>query len=229
LVRNFKLAYRLVAHQTMKQFPFGDVIAVFCAAILLIFGVARFSRFPRVAPVLAIVVVGFGVASLSSILVRGFDPLAPSYNIWMIPFITTAIAAGTVAGSELHDKHRWVLLSLFGLMMGMAAVGDWALAHHGPMYGHTRSQDLRRIVDTLGTENVTVIFVNDGGKTYLPMHYWYGDSLRQYVFKSDQLVSTLSNESPDELLKTPYMILVATLELSAAQLLEAITAGTSPD
>jgi len=226
LVRNIKLAYRLASYQTMTRIPGGGIIAFLCAVTLLAFGVAGFRRLPHVATVLAILVAGFGIASASSILIHNFDPLTPHYNVWMIPFTAIGIAAGTVTGTEFLDRRRWLPFAIFGVLLGIAALGDTELIRNGPAYGHTRSQDLRQIVDRLGTENVIVIYMNDGGKTYFPMHYWYGNTLSQYELKSERLVNTWSNENVDELPKTRYLILAATRDLGARQLRETIVAGS---
>ena len=223
LMGNARLAYRLVAHQTMKQFPAGDSIAMLAAAVLLVSGLVRTSKTAHSLSVLAILLVGFTVVSVTSLLTRKFDPLAASYNVWMIPFVAVAVARGTVAGQEWRDIRRPLLLTVFAALLMVSAAGDVALARNGPEYGHTRSRELREIVDKLGAQNVTVIYLNDAGKTRFPMQYWFGDSLRQLVFSGDQLVDTVSKERASVPPKTPYLIAAVTVDLGASQLREVIS------
>jgi Dolichyl-phosphate-mannose-protein mannosyltransferase len=184
-----KLAYHLCAHPATALNAGAVAAAVGGVALLSLViilriksaGVTQWSLAATLGSGLAVVV-------SSSLVFRGFDSLAPSYNIWMLPGFYLLLAAG-VTGGQRHLRRLAAVGAI--LLLGANVYTDIQLAIHGGEFAHGTEPQLEALVNRFGGPGkVAIVYENGSGSpealnawpfVYFPLAYTYKKALLQYV------------------------------------------------
>jgi len=169
-----KLIYRLVAHQSLSQIIIFPLMAMAVVYGVILYSIIKSPNVVKVAMVL-VLVFGLSVAFAASILVSGFSPLSPSYNIWMLPFL--AVLFGLCV-SEFSVKVQVLLVVLSMLPL---SIGQYNLVVDGEKYAHTRFNEIEKVVNGYDTMNVSVIYDKDMAKTWFAGVYKFDTKIGQYI------------------------------------------------
>ncbi|MEM7365956.1 MAG: hypothetical protein AAF525_18210 [Pseudomonadota bacterium] len=188
-----QLIYRLIAHQSMAEIviaPWVAGAAVYMTiAASLIFHPSR----EKIAFVL-VLGIGYMVALLAAFIVGGFNPLAPHYNVWMLPCLAILF---TYCVADLPLRLRLVVLLL---LVSSTGVGQWHMVTQGDKYAHTRFHEVERRVDEYASDGkVSIVYAQDRGHTWFAGAYRYHvaedhPSIRQYVKTDHGFEDLLTND-----------------------------------
>lgn len=172
-----RLLYRLYGHPALAGSRVGTALATGGFLLAVIAGIA--SR--RAVFALVALASGLGVACTAALLVKGFDPTAPHYNVWSLPFVALLI------GSGFADQDRRVrglaCLGAVALVSG-TAVGSFELHRRPDVYAHGPQRALIDLVRRLGPEQLTIVYDSSSdasGHVFFPLRFTFGRSLPQYV------------------------------------------------
>lgn len=197
-----KLIYRLVAHQTMAEVSF-----VPWAALALVYGVIVFSTIIKPAreklALICVLGLGFLVVFLAAFFVKGFDVLAPHYNIWMLPFLALLFAYSVV---DLSLKIKNILLVSLLLLL---SVGQWHLLVDGEKYAHTRFSEVQQRVEKFSSEgSVAVVYNFSAALTWFAGRYAFSEQIGQFTVKLEGEGSTYMDLQTEEII-SPDVITAA--------------------
>lgn len=179
---------RLFGHSAAMLRPAAAALMLGGLALLLLVAVLRLPaslkrRLPRMATAVSAIAcalaAGLLVTLLAAAVVRGFDPLKPSYGIWVLPFAAT-IAGAAVAGPPGRMWRRLgtaaVVVFLVGAVWSTATFvrrASWFV--HGPE---------RVIADAVGPDPAGAAVVYRGGDWaygFFPLQWRYGGRLAQFT------------------------------------------------
>jgi 4-amino-4-deoxy-L-arabinose transferase-like glycosyltransferase len=223
-----KMVYRFYAHQTLRGVTGLNLLvpALGLALTLLACLVDLSQRARQLAVFLA---VNVALVATAGLLTRSFDVFTPSYNVWALP-VVSLILASTLA----HSGRLWRNMALTGLVVLLAGnlYGSVQLSNQGRFYAHSRSEDLRRAVESLGVEKTAVVFVNDSPHSYFPLIYLFGPTLDLYQIREGGLQAItpgrLGQTAELQGLGKKYLILVGSEQLSADDLQRDLAEGKEP-
>jgi hypothetical protein len=220
-----RLAYRLFAHQSMRMVSGADIIAVLFGGLLVVTSMARPTLGRHWVPIVPLAI-GGGAVLGAGLLLSGFSALSSHYNVWMLPFVAVCVGLGAAFVQERLGS--WAAVIVVGGSLAASGVAQAALWERGPEYGHTRSRDLQTLVAALGVERTTVLFDKPAGKTFFPMHLWFGHTLDQYALTADGWQDTLTGVTTSTIVPRQCLVIATTKELGARELAAAMWRRQSP-
>jgi hypothetical protein len=222
---SLRLGYRLFAHQSMRAMSGADVAAMLAGLVLVTASIGHKVAGRYLVPV-APLAIGGVVVLLSGIFLTGFSSLAAHYNVWMLPFVAGCLGFGAVVIKARLGS--LTTTALVGVLLASSSIAQGALWMRGNEYGHTRSRDLQSLVNTLGVERTTVLFDSPAGKTFFPMHHWFGSALDQYALTPTGWQDTLTGRISPTVVPRRCIIVAVTKELGASELVDAMWHGNLP-
>ena len=182
-----KLVYRLYGHPAMALSVAATAVAStgFVAAI----GVGALAGGSGLAEarvrrgVCAAAFAGLAIVTVAAFVVKGFDAVSPSYNVWMLPTAALLLARGVTV-----QERRWRRVAAAGVAMLLvgSAYATWKIHRLPDAFAHGPQQRLFALIDALGADQVDLVY--DGapddaaGLIVFPVRYRYGRALPQYVF-----------------------------------------------
>lgn len=185
---------RLAGHSANVVSPVGMVLFLLPLAGLVAIGAVRiargfgeqgiaYRRDPAVA-LAAALVSGITVTLLAFFVAKGFNPLKPTYSLWVLPMLATFL--GTICASR-GEKAGWTTRVARGLALVMllgAATGEAMIVRHSGWFVHGPSSAIRAAV---GDRPVETAVVYEGGWAYgfFPTFYHYHQSLDQWLIAPD--------------------------------------------
>jgi len=182
---------RLVAHPANVVSPIGAVlfflplvglIAVAGVRVGQGFATAGFGyrREPIVALAVALVS-GVAVTLLAAFVAKGFNPLKPTYSLWVLPVLAVLLGAVCARGAG-----RWARIAqgLAFLMLLGAAVGQMLLMRHPGWFVHGPSSAIHAAVGA-DPSDTAVIYEGDWGYGFFPTYYYYHQALDQWRIAPD--------------------------------------------
>jgi len=178
-------------------------------------------------------VFGIGGLGVLSFIIRGFNTLAPSYNLWMVPLLLLfmVLAFKTKANGAVISRigvyAAGIILVLYNLLAINSLLAQPALYSHGP--SEWVASNIKNPESTL------IIHDSKGGWgfLYFPLYYithgkvtqWIGDSNETMKLVSPTGFSPVLNPK-NELTKFSKVIIARTSSLNSNQI-TAIARGTS--
>jgi len=185
---------RLVGHAANVVSPIGMVLFLLPLAGLAVTGAIRIARGfgdegiahrhdPAVALAVALVS-GIGVTLLASFVAKGFNPLKPTYSLWVLPVLATFLGAicaprGGKAGWTTRIARGLALLMLPG-----AASGEAMIVRHAGWFVHGPSSAIRAAVGD-SPADTAVVYEGDWGYGFFPTYYYYHQALDQWRIAPD--------------------------------------------
>jgi len=182
-----------------------------CAALISAAIIGAVARMLRTAPhrldwLLVVAALGVVATIITALLVHSFDPLKPSYSLWLMPVFALIIANG--AAQRCHFK-AWDRFGRFAAMAatliggGMATTlfgthGDWFI--HGPSQAIIRSYN--RAPGPVGVVYLTAAYA-DG---YFPLAYATKGNAEQWLADDHGLRRVLAGGGPATL-NLPFSVL----------------------
>ncbi|WP_157959572.1 glycosyltransferase family 39 protein [Devosia submarina] len=170
-----RMAARLWMHGVHWSSPLLTALALLGMAILLVIAVVSLRRgSPLTAGLFLPLVLAMGLLNVLNLVIGGFNVLSPSYNIWLVPFLSLfALSALTV---------QWGRgLALFGAMCltGAHLGADVQLMRHSSFYTHGPGDWLAS--EITDAESTIVVHDSSGnwGHVYFPLYYLTGGRLTQ--------------------------------------------------
>jgi uncharacterized membrane protein len=219
-----KLIYRLFSHQSMLGIPGLSVAALLAGLTLTVFATIPGSN-RRARQLLIFLLVNFALVALAGLATTAFNAFSPSYNVWALPVMALL---GATALTHRNQLIRTMGILCISVILAADCYAALRLSTAGEVYGHTRSNVIKTVVDATGPNNVMVLYVNDAAwSTYFALTYNYSGRLRQYVSSGSgvHLIGP-SVESPTLTLcdlKADTLLVVSDQQLSAEQLQFQIT------
>jgi len=165
--------------------PLAAMVAIGAVRIAIGFGGAgiAFRRNPAVALAVALAS-GIGVTLLASFVAKGFNPLKPTYSLWVLPVLATFLGAicaprGDGAGWTTRIARGLALLMLLG-----AASGEAMFVRHPGWFAHGPSSAIRTAVGD-SPADTAVVYEGDWGYGFFPTFYYYHTGLDQWLIAPD--------------------------------------------
>lgn len=180
---------RIVGSAPMLLVPWVAAVFFACFALLLVAVTLLFGRLamrspfgsPMDFPVALILALlsGVVVTILAAFAVHGFDPMKPSYSIWMVPLVALLVG---IAASEARALAGLAAVMLVALLVVQAEfIANAGLFVHGP----ERAIDAAIDGDPRGT---AIIYDRpEWAYGYFPLVYRHGAALDQYFVKDGAL------------------------------------------
>lgn len=239
ILRDFaRLAYRLLGgHPSVSVHSLVKLGVLGGAGVALVVSLARALTAPTLRRLLALAVGAGGLVAIACrLVVRSFDSLSPSYNLWMLPPIALLIGA-----SISSTRPRWRALAWLGVTLHLAgtAAGAIVLLSHGPTFAHTAAERIAERIVKARTSEGRFAVVHDSteswGHTYLPLRYLFGKDLPQYLARAGADGTFTIAELPDlERSSAPAdlpfdkIVVVHTQKQDAEAIREALQAARGP-
>jgi hypothetical protein len=190
-----KLAYRLVAHQTMGEIAFFPLLALLIVYGVIILSVIKHPTVMKTVLLLALLL-GCMTVFLANIFLSSFDALAPHYNVWMLPLL--AVLFGYAVGDLLSAKRAY-MITVLGVVGATCGYGQWTLAFSGEKYAHTRFSEIQQRVESYSAIGaiggiksigeiersvplkISIVYNRSMAKTWFAGIYTFPRSVNQYV------------------------------------------------
>jgi dolichol-phosphate mannosyltransferase len=236
-----QLTYHLFAHPATGLNAGAVVAAILGFSLLLLSLVVRFKSVALKERSLAVALgSGLAVAGLARIVVRGFEPLAPNYNIWILPGLYLLFAAGVTSTSR--RARQLALVGAF-LLIGANTYSDTQLALHGRAFAHGTESQLEDLVSRCGGPGKVAIVYENGSDlppgynawpfVYYPLVYTYGRELPQYIAVARPIGSIVECNLPGPLrspvdLGRPYLFVIRAEQEYTRQLASQVSNGMKP-
>jgi len=139
-----------------------------------------YRRDPAVA-LAAALVSGITVTLLAFFVAKGFNPLKPTYSLWVLPVLAALLGAVCAPGQgRLGQAARGLAI----LMLIGAAAGQLLLMRHPGWFVHGPSSAIRAAV---GDEpaDTAIVYAGEWGYGYFPTYYYYHAGLDQWRIAAD--------------------------------------------
>jgi hypothetical protein len=185
---------RLVGHPANVLSTIGAALLLLPLAALLLVGLIRIGRgFSRdglayrrdILVALAVTLAsGIAVTLLASFVVKGFNPLKPTYSFWVLPVLATFL--GAVCAPRAGDASRLTPIArgLAALMLLGAASGEAVMARHGGWFVHGPSSAIHAVVGDQPADTA-VVYEGAWGYGFFPTYYYYHQALDQWLLTPD--------------------------------------------
>jgi hypothetical protein len=236
-----RLVYQLCAHP-VTSLNAGAVVAAIVGLLLLLLSlVARLKAVNLKERSLAVALAsGLTVVALAGLVANGFEPLAPHYNIWILPGLYLLLAAGVASTSRPARQ-----LALVGalLLIGGNVYSDTQLAIHGRNFAHGTEPQLETLVRHFGGPGKVAIVYENGSDLppgynawpfdYYSLAYIYGKDLPQYVALAAPIGSVKQCNLPSPARSTtdlarPYIFVVRAQQEYTREIVSQISNGMKP-
>lgn len=125
---------------------------------------------------------GLAVTLLAAVVAKGFNPLKPSYSLWVLPVL--AVLLGAICGRGQSGRLTGIARGLALLMLIGAAVGTLLLMRHPGWFVHGPSSAIRAAVGDAPADTA-VVYEGDWGYGFFPTYYYYHQSLDQWRIAPD--------------------------------------------
>ena len=175
------------------------VLALAAAVIALPLGLFRAAASARSRPLAFAVSAGLLAVAFAAVVVKGFNPLAPNYNVWLLPPL--AILLG-LAAAAVRRPIRFVGATAAIALLTASAFGSIQLIHHAPAFAHGPQSQIFALIDQYGPQNVTLIqdLDVDAGASptpppgedfsiLFPLRLHYGPALQRYSVNPQSLAT----------------------------------------
>lgn len=180
-----------------------DVFSILVVYLLVMYGRLRTGKLGRIARITAVLVGGFLVVHLGTILTSGTIAILPRYYIVILPPVLVAALPNAEPGQPLFERKRVLALSL------VTALAVFSIINHRgdfyPLPNHdfyvvaersTRAQDLLRL-QIEGTKRLASTGLPIVVGTQAVFRYMYPDM--GYVSERPEQIISLIDARPDEL------------------------------
>jgi hypothetical protein len=132
-----------------------------------------------------VVLFGFMVPILASLIFTRFDAIKASYSSWLLAPLALLVAAG---GNELTGYHLWDKAGRFAAV-GATVLGAFVATAffllHQPMFVHGPGRFVSLIFDQEGTKAIIYEAGAAWGFTYFPLVFSHGGQISQYRESAD--------------------------------------------
>ena len=132
---------------------------------------------------------GVTVTVLAGFVVKGFDAMAPRYNLWMLPLLAALI--GVAADGIVGLPGKAAAWARHGALALLAVGALWTFAgflSRAPLYIHGPSVALEETIAKAG-DNIAILHVAPEGPTwawgYFPLYWKHRDALPQWLLAPD--------------------------------------------
>ena len=192
---------RIYGHAAMLLHPFLAVI-VFLAlgALLLVTAWHALAALPPLrkpasmeAALIVALVAGLMVTIGAGLVVRGFDPMKPSYSIWMVPIVTLLAGAACAPGGRISRAATGIAIVAVAALLPITI----AFARHAPWFVHGPERAIAAEIRSRAQGTAIVYVGHDWGYGYFPLIQRYGRALPQYLLDAGGNLHPLANANPD--------------------------------
>ncbi|MFW2831367.1 hypothetical protein [Sphingomonas sp. ID0503] len=180
-------ALRLVGHAVAGVVPWtgGLLLVAFCVLAAVGVGCAALRGLSgtRQSPLVALVVAlaaGLFVTFAAAFVVKGFNPLKPSYNLWMLPVLAMIAAVGAAELFGRRGAGRIVAIGLVAMLTVGATLTQGFFLAHARWFTHGPSSLIAAAIgpDPRGT---AVVYRGEWGWGYYPLRYLYAGHADQWL------------------------------------------------
>lgn len=124
---------------------------------------------------------GVAVTLLAAVVAKGFNPLKPTYSLWVLPVLAVLLGAVCAEGQGRLGR---IAQGLAVLMLLGAAMGELLLMRHPGWFVHGPSSAIRAAVGD-GAGDTAVVYAGEWGYGYFPTYYHYHGALDQWRIAPD--------------------------------------------
>lgn len=125
---------------------------------------------------------GIAVTLLAAFVVKGFNPLKPSYSLWVLPVLAALLGALWAQGAE--GRLDRITQGLAILMLLGAATGELFLMRHPGWFVHGPSSAIRAAVGD-DPADTAVVYQGEWAYGFFPIYYYYHAGLDQWLVTPD--------------------------------------------
>ena len=196
------LAYlpRIYGHAAMLLHPvFAAILFVALGALAL---VAAWRALP-VRPLRAsagfdaalvvALVAGLVVTIGAGMVAHGFDPMKPSYSIWMVPPAILLASAACAPGGRIARVATGIALVAVLALLPITL----AFARHAPWFVHGPEGAISAEIGSRARETAIVYLDRGWGYGYFPLVRRFGRGLPQYLLDADGRLRPLADADPE--------------------------------
>lgn len=190
-ISTLRLGYHLVAHASIALNPI--VLGVlFLSLTGLLIGAFRIQkrRVPFFA-LLGVLIVSFLALVILQWISTGFQALAPSYNLWMIPLAILLLSAGISAEAT---RVVWVCALAMIFAQGY---GAFQLVKYGSYFSHGPYESFAAIIAEGNPSHTAVVYEegsDQAGMTYFALQYLFQGKVDQFrLVDGSKLMPFLEN------------------------------------
>ena len=163
--------------------PLAGLAAVALIRIARGFGTdgIGYRRNPMVALAVALAS-GLVVTLLAAFVVKGFNPLKPTYSLWILPVLAVLLGAACARGNggwTTKAAQGFAILMLIG-----AASGEMLFVRHAGWFVHGPSSAIRAVVGE-NPADTAVVYEGAWAYGFFPTFYHYRQSLDQWLIAPD--------------------------------------------
>jgi hypothetical protein len=119
---------------------------------------------------------------LAAAVAKGFNPLKPTYSLWMLPVLAVLLGAACARGQGRRLTN--VARGLAILMLLGAALGETILVRHGGWFAHGPSSAIRAAVGD-NPADTAVVYEGNWAYGFFPIYYYYRSALDQWLIAPD--------------------------------------------
>jgi hypothetical protein len=122
---------------------------------------------------------GVGVTLLAAFVAKGFDPLKPSYSVWLWPPLVILLASGCAANENVTRYRLWE--GIVTITLSVVLVINIMFLWHVKWYLHGTERAVSSAVGQLPRDTVVVNAGEGWAHTYFGLAYRYHGRLQQYL------------------------------------------------
>jgi hypothetical protein len=122
------------------------------------------------------------VTLLAAVVAKGFNPLKPTYSLWVLPVL--AVLLGAVCAPGAGPRLTLAARALACLMLLGAASGELLLVRHAGWFVHGPSSAIRAAVGN-SPGDTAVVYEGEWAYGFFPTYYYYHDGLDQWRVAPD--------------------------------------------
>ena len=211
----------------------GGMVSVAGMAAFLVLGLASLWPKKRAASASAGLVValaaGMAVAALAYFVVRAFDSLNPSYNLWRVPALAMLFGSAMLVQKGVVRAVAWTSA---GVLIIVSGYGAAQMMMHGTYFTHGPHRQVNAMISELGgPASVSIVHDADSGwgKMYFPIVYEFQGAVPQFIAEGEGYdLKKLPGREPAGLpqdLTSRYVIIIQAAEQGQGDLAEQILAG----
>lgn len=165
---------------------FGPLLGLLAvAAVRIVRGFAGEGAAYRRDPIVALAVAlasGLVVTLLAAFVVKGFNPLKPTYSLWVLPVL--AVLLGGLCGQGGPARLTQIARGLALLMLLGSAWGEAIMVRHAGWFVHGPSSAIRDVVGG-DPADTAIVYQGDWGYGFFPTYYYYHQALDQWLIAPD--------------------------------------------
>lgn len=185
-------ALRLVGHPANVLSPIGAVLffaplagLVAVAAVRIARGFAGAGLSYRRDPIVALAVAlvsGLAVTLLAAVVAKGFNPLKPTYSLWVLPVL--AVLLGAICAKQDRTRLTQIARALAVVMLIGAAWGQGLFERYAGWFVHGPSSAIAAAVGD-NPADTAVLYEGEWGYGFFPTYYRYRGGLEQWRIAPD--------------------------------------------